>query len=411
MSAGSTALEQLLREAHLAAGHELPELARRHVDAFGGVDVVFYLADLQQRVLVPLPEVGRPERDEVSEPLAVDSTLAGRVFQRVQEVVQPSQSGGATIWLPLLDGTERLGVMAVSVDDAGDDLSGGRRGDRLRSFASLMAELIVAKTVYGDAIVRLRRQAQMSLAAEMQWSLLPPLTFACRDVTVAAALEPAYDIAGDTIDYAIDVGVARFAVFDGMGHGLGSARLVALAVAAYRHARRALRPLTETCLAIDRTLVESFGGASFTTAILAELDSRHGLLHWVNAGHPEPLLLRHGRLVKTLHAAPRPPLGVDVARLGLAPEPAVGTEQLEPGDCVLLYTDGVVEARSPDGQFFGEERLVDLIVGSMADGLPAPETMRRVVRALLAHQQGQLTDDATLMLIQWPTPDPATLLP
>jgi serine phosphatase RsbU (regulator of sigma subunit) len=245
----------------------------------------------------------------------------------------------------------------------------------------------------------------------MQWALLPPLTFACKDVTVAAALEPAYEIAGDTIDYAIDVGVARFAVFDGMGHGLTSARLAALAVAAYRHARRAGRPLRDTCLAVDSTLVDSFGGNSFTTAILGELDTRTGLLHWINAGHPEPLLLRQGRLVKTLHAAPRPPLGVNLTSLGLAPEPTVGNEQLEPGDCLLLYTDGVVEARSPDGQFFGDERLVDLVAGSMADGLPAPETMRRVVRALLAHQQGRLTDDASLMLVQWPTADMANLLP
>ena len=79
----------------------------------------------------------------------------------------------------------------------------------------------------------------------------------------------------------------------------------------------------------------------------------------------------------------------------------LGTEHLEPGDCVLLYTDGVTEARSPDGEFFGEQRLADLIVRHMAAGLPAPETMRRLVRALLEHQQGRLNDDASLVLISW----------
>jgi serine phosphatase RsbU (regulator of sigma subunit) len=71
----------------------------------------------------------------------------------------------------------------------------------------------------------------------------------------------------------------------------------------------------------------------------------------------------------------------------------------------LLYTDGVTEARSPDGDFFGEQRLGDLIVRNLAAGLPPPETMRRVVRALLDHQQGRLTDDASLALIQW-QPEP-----
>ena len=401
----------LLREAHLLAGHDLPEFARRHVGAFGGVDVRCYLADLQQTVLVPFLSEAGPEPAELVAPLAVDSTLAGRAFQRLQVHVQSRESDGAIVWLPMLDGTERVGVMAVSIDDSGADVADGPRGDTLRCFASLLAELIVTKTMYGDTIVRLRRQSQMGLAAELQWSLLPPLSFACPDVTVAAALEPAYEVAGDTIDYAVDAGVARVAVFDGMGHGLRSAQLAALAVTAYRQARRHGHALTETCLAVDQALIETFGGDAFTTAVLGELDTTTGTFRWVNAGHPLPLLLRQGRLVKTLHVTPRPPLGIDVQTMPVSPTPSIGVEQLEPGDCLLLYTDGVVEARSPDGEFFGESRLVDLIIASLADSLPAPETMRRAVRALLAHQQGRLTDDATLLLIQWPTAQLETFLP
>ncbi len=398
----------LLRDAHLAAAHELPQLARRHVSAFGGIDVSCYLADLQQTVLVPFP--GEHDDGRV-EPLPIDSTLAGRAYQRVEVYVQTHAPDSATVWLPMLDGTERVGVLAVELADAGTDVVGGARADTLRSFASLLAELIVTKTMYGDTVVRLRRQAPMGLAAEMQWSLLPPLTFACRQVAVAGALEPAYQVAGDTLDYAVDVGVARVAVFDGMGHGLQSAQLAALAVAAYRQARRHGYSLTDTCLAIDDALVEAFGGAMFTTAVVSELDTATGRFRWVNAGHPEPLLLRNGRLVKSLHVERRPPLGIDLRALDVPRVPEVGVEQLEPGDCLLLYTDGVVDARSPEGEFFGEERLADLIVGSLADRLPPPETMRRTVRALLAHQQGRLTDDASLMLLQWPTADLETLLP
>jgi len=212
-------------------------------------------------------------------------------------------------------------------------------------------------------------------------------------------------------------------VLDGMGHGLQSAQLASLAVAAYRNARRSDRRLTETAQAVDAAVFAGFAGEAFTTAVLAELDTGTGLLWWVNAGHPEPLLVRGGWLVKVLHTEPAAPLGLGLAEAALEPAdgdgPAgagarsfvVGVEHLEPGDRVLFYTDGVIEARSPDGDFFGVERLVELLVRHLAGGLPTPETMRRVVRALLAHQQGQLTDDATLLLLEWRSGTEHALLP
>lgn len=405
------ALTAMLAQAHLTRSDELPELARRHIGAFGGADVRVYLADLQQTVLMPFFGQPGPGASFQPEPLSIDTTLAGRAFQLLEVQSQHQRPSETIAWVPLLDGTERLGVLAIVLRDPEVDLAAdGLAAQRLRTFASLLAELIATRTTYGDTIVRARRTAPMGLAAETQWSLLPPLTFACHDVTVAAVLEPAYEVAGDTVDYAVDEHMARVALFDGMGHGLTSARLARMAVSAYRHARRARYPLPETATHIDQTLLDTFAGSSFTTALLAELNTGSGDFTWVNAGHPEPLLLRNGRLVKTLHAAPRPPLGVtlsaDVAELR-TPHPAV--ERLEPGDCVLLYTDGVTEARSPDGDFFGEQRLADLIVRNLAAGLPAPETMRRVVRALLDHQQGRLDDDATLLLLQWPTDRPALL--
>jgi serine phosphatase RsbU (regulator of sigma subunit) len=392
----------LIRAAQLAAPHELPMLVRRHAPEFGGRSAACYLADLQQSVLVPFLGPEGPGTSEHVAPLPIATTLAGRAYSHMQVLVQRGQSDErATVWVPLLDGAERLGVLAVELDSAAD--LDDAHADRLRAFAALLGQLVMTKRMYGDSIVRLQRQAQMGLAAEMQWSLLPPLSFASHDVTVAATIEPAYEVAGDTVDYAVDAGLLRLGVFDGMGHGLPSAQLAAMSISAYRHARRGERSLPDTCAEIDHTLREMFAGDSFTTAVLAELDTDAGVLSWITAGHPQPLLLRRGRLVKTLHVTPRPPLGIDLAGTRARAQPEVGTEQLEPGDCVLCYTDGVVEARSPGGDFFGEQRLADLIVRNLAAGLPPPETMRRVVAALLEHQQGRLDDDATLLLVQWPT--------
>ncbi len=389
---------ELLGAARMAAAYELADLIDRCAKNLGAGRAIAYLADLQQQVLVPFVPVG--PGDATLTPLSVDASLAGRTFQSFDVHTQDAGSDGVRVWLPLLVGTDRLGVLGVTVDDpAMLEESDGSLLTLLARLASVAAELIVSKSAYGDTVVRLRRRTEMGLAAEMQWSLLPALTFTSRPITVAAALEPAYHVAGDTIDYAVDAGITNVAIFDGMGHGLQSAQCAVLAVAAYRNARRSFRTLTETMHSIDDALVTGLAGEVFTTAVLAQLDTDSGVLQWVNAGHPEPLLLRGGRLVKSLHVAPRPPLGLGDLRAG---DPVlVGDEHLEPGDRVLLYTDGVVEARSPDGEFFGVDRLVDLLVRHLAGDLPAPETMRRVVRELLDHQQGPLNDDATLLMLEW----------
>jgi len=411
MSDAERAVDALLADAHLAAPYQIAALVARHAATLGADDALVYLVDLQQRVLVPFIDPGGPGVGRLVEPLGVDATLPGRAFQHVEVLTQDTADGRTRVWVPLLDGVERLGVLGVTVDAAvAAEIGSGLVGVRLRRFATLVAELIMTKTMYGDTIVRLRRQAGMGLAAEMQWSLLPPLTFACREVTIAAALEPAYEVAGDTVDYAVDAGWARVAVLDGMGHGLRSAQLATLAVAAYRNARRADRSLTDTAALIHDTLIDAFGGTAFATAVLAELDTNTGMLSWVNAGHPPPLLLRQGKFVRSLHSHPVLPLGLVVT--GRPPATiAVGREQLQPDDRVLLYTDGVTEARSPTGAFFGDQALIDLLRRNFAAGLPAQETMRRVVHALLDHQQGQLTDDATLLLLEWRNTNSDALIP
>jgi serine/threonine protein phosphatase PrpC len=396
------AMEQLINESHVASADELPDIVARASVALGCQDITMYLADLQQRVLVPfLPATG-PHSDPARHNLGIDSTVAGRAFQQMQRLTQSTHPASdeerVAVWLPLLDGTERLGVLGVIVPHALlDDEAGARR---LYRFTSVVAELLVSKTLYGDRIVRTRRTRPMSLAAEVQWSLLPPLTFVNQSVTIAGALEPAYEVAGDSLDYAVDAEAARFAVFDGMGHGIVSAQLISLVIAAYRNARRAGRSLTETAVHIEAAVNEVFRVESFATGLLCELDTTSGLFSWISAGHHEPLLLRGGRLVRALTVEPLLPLGLNQG-MGRRISPEVGTEHLEPGDLLLLYTDGIIEARSPDGDFFGQARLVDMVTRNLAAGLPAPETMRRVVHALLDHQAGDLDDDATLLLVEW----------
>lgn len=431
------AMDALLDRAHLAGSHEVPALIGEHAAALGASGAVIYLADLQQSTLVPFLSPGTAIAPTA---LPVDTTLAGRVFQRLKVLDQPlpGDAGGRRVWLPLLDGTERLGALSVDLpssafavsghdlaqhraqhraehtgrheDLAREQLHTGALGRRLRRLAAVAAELVVTKTLYGDTIVRLRRQAPLGLAAELQWSQLPPLTFASRQVVIAAALEPAYDVAGDAVDYAVDDGWARFAIFDGMGHGLQSAHLSVLAVAAYRNARRAGRSLIDTAHAIDDAVHDFSPGVAYCSGLLAELDTTTGRLSWVNAGHPEPLVLRAGKLATSLHLDPGHPFGLGLTS-DAEPGYTTGTITLQPDDRVVLYTDGVTDARCLDGNPFGLDRLVDLLTRTDDPHLPPPETMRRVVRALLEHQQDHLVDDATLLAVDWPRNEPDDFVP
>lgn len=400
LSDGERAIDDLIEHSHFAAQHDLPGLVAAQAARLGADEAVMYLVDLQQTVLVPF--VG-PDQDAL-EPLSVDSTLAGRTFQHIEVSTQEHGPGRVRAWVPMIDGTERLGVLTVVVDaDVADEIPDGTLGIRLRRFTALVSELIVSKTRYGDELVRLRRHSQMDLAAELQWSLLPPLTFSTGDVTIAGALEPAYEVAGDTVDYAVDRNIVRAAIFDAMGHGLHSSQLAAVAVASYRNYRRAGADLPATVEGVHQALHSTFGGEHFVTGLFGELTVDTGRFRWVCAGHPPPLLLRDGRLVRELECPPSPPLGLSLPSTITRHAPQVGEEHLERGDRVLFYTDGVLEARSPDGEFFGERRLFDLLSRNLAARLPVPETLRRVVRALLEHQHGRLDDDATMLLVEWRT--------
>jgi hypothetical protein len=401
MSVAERAVEHLLVSAGPATAHELPRLVADSAAMLYARDAQVYLADLQQLSLVPFVDSRGPRAELSVEPLVIDATLAGRAYQTVDVLTQPDEDGSTRVWLPLANGMERLGVLAASVDGAHTGELEGVLGSRLRQLAALFATLLVTKSASSDTIVRLRRRAEMGLAAELQWSLLPPLTFGGANVAIAGALEPAYEVAGDTLDYTVDAGRATAAMFDGMGHGVRSSQLAALAIAAYRNARRSGADLMLMAAAVHDALSAAFEGKAFTTAVLADLDTRTGLLSWVNAGHPHPLLLREHRLIKTLMCPPAPPLGLRLHADLVRNQLAVCQERLEPGDQILLYTDGVVDARSPDGEFFGEHRLADLLSRNLAAGLPVPETMRRVVRALMEHQQTQLTDDATMLMLEW----------
>ena len=385
------ALLVLLTGAGAAPPERLPALlaaAGRLLD----VDVTVHRIDHEQRCLIRLAPTGAPGRSRSP----VDSTMAGRAF-RTMQLLASGREGEARLWVPVLDGADRLGVLEVRAESTADLYDPALR-DQCRSLASLLGHLIVSMEAYGDELERPRRIRPMSASAELLWQQLPPLTAATDSFVLAGRLEPSYEVGGDAFDYALSERTVSLGIFDAVGHGMHAALIAAAALAGYRSARRDARGVFDQARTLDDVIAGTFSHSDFVTGVIAEVDVGSGRLRYVNAGHPPPLLLRDGRVVKELGDGRRVPFGLD------APGLTVGEETLQPGDWFALYTDGITEARNAAGAWFGEQRLTEFLTRAIAAQQPPAETVRRLTAAVLKHQGGLLQDDASILLARWTRP-------
>ncbi|MET8682046.1 PP2C family protein-serine/threonine phosphatase [Streptomyces sp. NPDC004647] len=391
--AGERLLEELVAQTHQAAPMDLPDVASRYAKALGMQRATLYLVDIQQRLLVPL--TGREES------LGVDSSLAGWAYRTLSLRVAEEGSGELIVWLPLVDGAERLGVLEVRTPALD-----GLKLWRLRTLAALLAMAVTSKRASSDTLARQARTEAMQLPAEMLRAFLPPRTIGSDRAISTAVLEPAYELGGDAFDHSFTKDHLYASILDAMGHDLASGLATSVAMAGCRNARRTGADLLGLVAGVDEALAQWLPD-QFCTGVFVQLDVESGMMRWCNCGHPTPLLIREHRLVdRALECSAEPPMGLPAS---LAGEPrSVHETILEPGDRVLLYTDGVVEARSEDGEQFGLERFTDHIIRATAAGARAPEVLRLLIHDILDHQDSDLSDDATILLLEWRPPGPLT---
>ncbi|MFH8573018.1 PP2C family protein-serine/threonine phosphatase [Streptomyces sp. NPDC017993] len=382
---GERLLGVLLDRAHEMPPQLIAPLVAEEVARVGGRDLSILLQDYEQMLLVPLP--GRGLTVGNSEP--VEDSPAGEAFLSRRTVEVP-QDGSVRMYLPLLDGSDQVGAMAVTLESVDDD-------DRrlLRRLAGLVADMIVTKDAYTDLFFQARRSAPMSVAAEIQWSLLPPLSMIVPQVEVAGILEPAYQVAGDSFDYALNGDILHVAMIDAMGHGLDAATMATVAIGAYRHTRRANTGLSQVYAFMDKAINEQFGHDHFVTAQMMCLNIATGLLQWVNAGHPAPLLIRNRAVVDRLESPTTLPVGFG------GEEPEVSERMLQPGDRLLCFTDGLIEEHRTGGEQFGEQQLIELTNRAGRDHTAVRPVVRALSHALKQGRGGITSDDATIFLIEW----------
>lgn len=404
----------LVQRSHLAQPDEIAASVAAAAAPLGVSSARIYLADLEQENLRAVSGNSTGTADL----LAIDSTLAGRAYVTVTIQYSPSGDGqgGWRVWLPLIGGTERLGVLELACGDVEETMLA-----RYRMLASLAGLLVASKSPYSDVLAAGRRTGEMALQAEMVWAFLVPRTFATDRVLVAATLEPAYEVGGDAFDYSLVGRHLHVAIFDAVGHDLAAGLISSVGMAAWRSVRRSGGTLEEAVSRAGDAIATQFGENRFLTALLCDLDVATGQLRWVPCGHPPPLLIRRDKVIKELIRKPQLPLGLEyLDRIqrgsrshGAASGPRacpVYTERLEPGDRVLLYTDGVTDGRAPDGTPFGLDRLSDFVVRNSSTGISAPETLRRLNHVIIEYQHGRLTDDATIVLVEWIPEHPERLL-
>lgn len=262
---------------------------------------------------------------------------------------------------------------------------------------TLLAQELVGSERYGDTFGRCRHAHQLSVGATIQYALLPLLNYRDETVEVVGRLEPAYEVAGDVYDYAVNPEGMHLAVFDAVGHDLRSTTLSALAMGAYRRSRRSGAPLQNITAEIDATIARFDERIDFVTGVVARLDVSRGQLHMCNAGHPDPLLVRGGE-VHPLTAARRcRPFG-----LGTSGE-CVNTFEVGGNYLLVFFTDGLIEARDVARQEWGVDRLGQALIDLTTEGGRLDDLAKTILDTIVGHVGSQLSDDAAILLVR-PTP-------
>lgn len=285
--------------------------------------------------------------------------------------------------VPLRSADQTIGALVLAREPAPGD------GPEIEALAALLGRHLDGSRTTSDAVEAVRRRQAMSVAAEMQWAMLPARATSSVVCRLAGLLEPAYEIAGDAFDHAVADTGADVAVLDAMGHGQTATLCVSLAIAALRNARREGADPAQQAAAINRSLHEEFGGERFVSAALLRISDAG--VEAVNAGHPSIWRVRAGR-AQPLELPADLPLGLEPIAT-----PRLHAVDATAGDRLVMLTDGVTDARPDAGGPWGEQRLAATLA-ELSD-VPPVLAVRALVDRVLGHRGAALGDDATVVCV------------
>jgi serine phosphatase RsbU (regulator of sigma subunit) len=358
------------------------------VDAIGAAltemldarEVRFLIADFSGRSLTRLHHT---RTLETSDRVQLEGTPHGAALASQRSVLL-REGADTRVLAPVTSRGEAVGVLELVLPFEPAPIT----LEDLELAAHQLAYMIIANRRYTDLFEWGQRTVPLSLAAEIQRRLLPA-SFTCEadQFTLAAWLEPAGEVGGDTFDFSLDRNALHLSMTDAMGHSVESALLATLVVGALRNSRRRGEGLTAQAQHANQALLSYATSNGFVTGQLVRVDLVTQTAHVLNAGHPPPFRLRGGR-AEEIDLAVNPPMG--------AVADAHWDQQamsLEPGDRVLFLTDGMLE-RNAEGLDIG-----DLMLASAH--LHPREAIQYLTHAVLEAVGGHLRDDATSLCFDW----------
>ena len=409
-------LSQVLDAAENASPLQAVEAVTGALAASLNAEAAFFLiADVSGRGFVRLSHVSpgrapdgsgsvgeaagvRFDDEERAESLPFDGGPAEEALrtQRIQ-VVAPApkaaangSGSGSDQWVVLAPVTERgeaLGLLRLTLPDEPPAAVLAQ----IARIGHVLAFVVIANRRHTDLFEWAQRSTSFSLPAEIQRRLLPA-AFTCEAgaFVLSAWLEPAATIGGDTFDYSLARDALHLSMTDAMGHGVASALTATLCVGSLRNTRRAGGSLLEQAEVANQALLEHASLTTtegFATGLLGRLDLRTGRLALVNAGHVSPYLCRAGA-VTPVELPVNLPMGLFVDTKYRSTD-----LDLEPGDRLVLVTDGMLERNAA---------TLDLIAEiSLSRALHPREATRRLTDKVLETCQPALADDATMLVLDW----------
>ena len=369
------------RALRTAAPHELLDATRRVLaELYAAERADLYLADYGLTVLQPVSVL-----PHTMEPVSVHNSVVGRAFGAQEPVVEPAGDRVVRVHLPVSVRGDRMGVLSVTLPD--DDGAEGVLAE-LAEIAQVLGHEVIVAERDTDVYLQARRKDRLTLAAEMQWQLLPARACARPEYELGAQLEPAYAIFGDNFDWSVTADRLMLYVTNGMGEGIEASLLTNLAINALRNARRAGLALA------DQAVYAHYRGRCYLSVLMFDFDLETGRVAVVDAGSPQMLRLRDGSVERVTFEAQLP--------LGMFEETDYVTQEfhVEPGDRLVFVSDGVHAVADPKGEAYGDTALARAIQSTRL--LPAAEVPRAILRELTGHRGGSVAaDDALVVCLDW----------
>ena len=269
-----------------------------------------------------------------------------------------------------------------------------RRGSEsgLLEVARLGAAAMELAGGYTDVFDDARRRKDMTPAAELQQSLLPPRIVRMGSGELAGSVLPSYDVGGDWFDYVENRDGAWIAIADAVGKGATAGALGAIALAALRAARRGDKSLEAAAQSMHEVTFAVGRPEFFVTAIVARWHAVYSTFSWINCGNPPPLVVRADDTIEQLSSEPALPLGLFERQRRFVRR----QRRLEDGERLILHSDGITARRTADGRFGldGIERAI-----RAANGRSATAIARSIQEAVMSASEDPLQDDAVAIVL------------